>query len=33
VAKLFFGQVATQAQQARLMRSEHFSVDGTLIDA
>jgi hypothetical protein len=33
VAKLFFGQVATQAQQARLMRSEHFSVDGTLSDA
>jgi transposase len=33
VAKLFFGQVVEQAQQARLMSSEHFSVDGTLIDA
>lgn len=33
VAKLFFGQVVSQAQQARLMSSEHFSVDGTLIDA
>ena len=33
VAKQFFGQVVAQAQQARLMSSEHFSVDGTLIDA
>jgi len=33
VAKLFFGQVVSQAQQARLTSSEHFSVDGTLIDA
>ena len=33
VAKLFFGQVVDQAQTARLMSSEHFSVDGTLIDA
>jgi transposase len=33
VAKLFFGQVVAQAQQARLMSLEHFSVDGTLIDA
>ena len=33
VAKLFFGQVVAQAQQARLMRPEYFSVDGTLIDA
>jgi len=33
VAKLFFGQVVEQAQAARLMSSEHFSVDGTLIDA
>ena len=33
VAKLFFGQVVAQAQQARLMRPEHFSVDGTLIAA
>jgi transposase len=31
VAKLFFGQVIAQAQQARLMSSEYFSVDGTLI--
>ena len=31
VAKLFFGQVA-QAQQARVMSPEHFSVDGTLTD-
>jgi hypothetical protein len=30
VAKLFFGQVAAQAQQARLLSSEYFSVDGTL---
>jgi transposase len=33
VAKLFFGQVVEQAQRARLMSSEHFSVDGTLIEA
>jgi hypothetical protein len=33
VAQLFFGQVATQAQQGRLMRSEHFSVGGTLSGA
>lgn len=33
VAKLFFGQVAALAQQALPMRLEHFSVDGTLIDA
>jgi len=33
VAKLFFGQVVAQAQQARLLSLEHFSVDGTLIDA
>lgn len=33
VAKLFFGKVVEQAQAARLMSSEHFSVDGTLIDA
>src|SRR5690349_5873247 len=33
VAKLFFGKVIEQAQAARLMSSEHFSVDGTLIDA
>ena len=32
VAKLFFAQVVAQAQ-ARLMSSEYFSVDGTLIDA
>ena len=33
VAKQFFGKVVEQAQAARLMSSEHFSVDGTLIDA
>ena len=33
VAKLFFGKVIEQAQTARLTSSEHFSVDGTLIDA
>ena len=33
VAKAFFGKVVEQAQAARLMSSEHFSVDGTLIDA
>jgi len=33
VAKLFFGKVVEQAQAARLTSSEHFSVDGTLIDA
>jgi transposase len=33
VAKLFFGKVIEQAQAARLMSCEHFSVDGTLIDA
>lgn len=33
VAKQFFGKVVEQAQAARLTSSEHFSVDGTLIDA
>jgi hypothetical protein len=33
VAELFFGKVVAQAQQARLMSSEQFSVDGMLIDA
>jgi transposase len=33
VAKLFFGKVVEEAQAARLTSSEHFSVDGTLIDA
>lgn len=33
VAKLFFGKVVEQAQAARLTSSDHFSVDGTLIDA
>jgi transposase len=33
VAKHFFVAVVTQAREARLMSDEHFSVDGTLIDA
>ncbi len=33
VAKLLFGQVVAQAQQVRLLSSEHFSVGGTHIDA
>jgi transposase len=33
VAKQFFGKVVEQAQAAHLMSSDHFSVDGTLIDA
>ncbi|TMB17609.1 MAG: IS5 family transposase [Deltaproteobacteria bacterium] len=33
VASLFFGKVVEQAQAAGLMSDEHFTVDGTLIDA
>jgi len=33
VAKQFFGRVVDQARQARLMSHEHFTVDGTLIEA
>lgn len=33
VAKQFFAAVVKQARDARLMSDEHFSVDGTLIDA
>jgi transposase len=33
VAEEFFRQVVAQAQNARLMSSEHFTVDGTLIEA
>jgi transposase len=33
VAAQFFGTVVAQAKAARLMSAEHFSVDGTLIDA
>lgn len=33
VARAFFKQVVAQARQASLMSSEHFSVDGTLIEA
>lgn len=33
VAQEFFRQVVGQAQEARLMSTEHFTVDGTLIDA
>ena len=33
VAGRFFGAVVEQARKAKLMSDEHFSVDGTLIDA
>jgi len=33
VAREFFRRVVEQARHARLMSSEHFTVDGTLIDA
>jgi transposase len=33
VAKLFFGAVVGQAKQAGLISAEHFSADGTLIEA
>jgi transposase len=33
VARQFFGSVVTQARAARLLSGEHFTVDGTLIDA
>jgi transposase len=33
VAKQFFGQVVRQARAAKLMSEEHFTVDGTLIEA
>ena len=33
VAKQFFGAVVTQAKKAGLVSAEHFSVDGTLIEA
>jgi transposase len=33
VAKLFFAQVVAQARRNGLMSSEHFTVDGTLIEA
>jgi len=33
VAARFFGAVVEQARKARLMSNEHFTVDGTLIDA
>jgi transposase len=33
VAREFFKLIVEQARQARLMSSEHFTVDGTLIDA
>lgn len=33
VAQEFFRQVVEQARDARLMSTEHFTVDGTLIDA
>ena len=33
VARLFFEEVVRAAKAARLMSSEHFTVDGTLIEA
>jgi len=33
VAKQFFAAIVTQAKKAGLVSSEHFSVDGTLIEA
>jgi transposase len=33
IAKQFFGRVVAQAQRAHLMSHEHFTVDGTLIEA
>jgi transposase len=33
VARQFFASVVTQAREARLLSGEHFTVDGTLIDA
>ncbi len=33
VARAFFDAVLAQAQSKRLLSSEHFSVDGTLIEA
>jgi transposase len=33
VAKVFFGQVWKQAEQAKLTSDEHFTVDGTLLEA
>lgn len=33
VAHEFFHQVVAQARTAQLMRSEHFTVDGTLTEA
>jgi hypothetical protein len=33
VAKVFFAQVWNQAEQANLTSDEHFTVDGTLLEA
>src|SRR5262245_3111742 len=33
VARSFFGRVVEQARRAHLLSSEHFTVDGTLIEA
>ena len=33
VAKVFFGQIWQQAEQAQLTSDEHFTVDGTLLEA
>ena len=33
VRRLFFDEVVNQARQANLISEDHFSVDGTLIEA
>ncbi|GIU75941.1 MAG: hypothetical protein KatS3mg004_3028 [Bryobacteraceae bacterium] len=33
VARQFFGEIVRQAKQRGLMSSEHFSVDGTMVEA
>src|SRR5207249_1032636 len=33
VAEAFFAEVVTEAQRRRLLSSEHFTVDGTLLEA
>ena len=33
IARAFFGQVLGQAREGRLLSDEHFSVDGTLLEA
>ncbi len=33
MARQFFGEIVRQAKQRGLMSSEHFSVDGTMVEA